>query len=510
LSSRLSVLTGGARTLPARQQTLRQAIAWSYDLLDRAEQLLFRRLGVFAGGCTLEAAEAVCNPDGNLDLDILDGLQALLDQSLLQQVERLAGEARFTMLETIREYALERLIETGESEALRGEHTTFFRMLAEEAAPKLTGAEQAAWMERLEVEHDNLRAALQWSLEGEDPVLGLRLAGALWYFWIVRGYLSEGQAWLEQALERNSRAPAPMRALALSRAGDLAWRLSDPVRATARCEASLTLCREVGDHWGSALSLLVLGHVAVGQGDAGRARARYEEALQLFRHVGDTAWIAWALADLGRLAHYQGDYVQVRSRCEESLALARAVGSQECSAWALHFLGCAALAQGEEAQAATYAAESLAILRKLGYTLAIAMTRGDMGYVALAQGDGARAAACFRESLMIWRELGNKYGIATCLEGLAGVASAKGVPTGQGHRATPAQHLEGAQRAARLFGAAEALREAVGGTTVPANRADYDRNVAAVRAQLDEATLTAAWAEGRAMPLEQAITYALE
>ena len=471
LGSRLKVLTGGARDLPARQQTLRGAIDWSYHLLDPAEQTLFARLGIFVGGCTLEAAEAVCNAEADLQVDVLDGLASLVDKSLVRQTEGADGESRFRMLETIREYALDRLAASGEADMLGQQHLTFFLQLAEAAAPALRGPEPGAWLARLEAEHDNLRAALAWSLRPESTQEGvkqaLRLSVAAWGFWTWHGHLGEGRQWLALALARSnedsaaSASLASLRGVALKVAGNLAWEQGDYAAARAHAEESLALMRQLGDRPGTAGALNQLGLVVRDQGDYATARVLTEESLALMRQlgerVGDKANITWVLHNLGNLAFYEGDFAAARAFHEESLALRRELGDKG----------------------------------------GIAAGLAALGMMALEQGDYA-ARQRFEDSLTLLQKLGDKQGVAECLEGLAGVAGALG-----GERRQPA-------RAARLWGAAKALREAIDARQPPAQRLRCEHHLAVARAQLDEATWEAALNEGRAMPLEQAIAYALE
>ncbi|MFQ5796017.1 MAG: BTAD domain-containing putative transcriptional regulator [Candidatus Bipolaricaulia bacterium] len=463
LGSRLELLTGGARDLPARQQTLRDTIDWSYDLLDAGEKTLFERLSVFVGGCTLEAAEAVCSGVDDLEqeMDILDGLASLVDKNLLRQEERAEGEPRFLMLETIREYGLERLEASGktEAEAIRCTHADYYLDLAEAAEPRIGwwgGPEQGIWLNWLEVEHDNLRAALAHFEQIGEVEAGLRLGGALRSFWFLRGSPSEGRRWLEGALKQGGSVSAPVRAKALLGAGWLAWRQSDYEQATALLEESLALFQELGDKEGIAGSLNRLGLVACSEGDLGRAAALCEEALTLYRELGDKLGIADSILYLGHVAQYQDDLGRATALYEESLVLCRGLENKQ----------------------------------------GIALSLFHLGNVAVGQGDLGRAVALYEESLILRQEIGDKGGIALCLEGLAGVACANGQP----------------EQAARLFGAAEALREAIGFPLMPPDRTllDYDRNVAAVRAELSEDAFEAAWTEGRAMTLEQAIAYALE
>jgi predicted ATPase/class 3 adenylate cyclase len=484
LSSRLKLLVGGGQDRPARQQTLRSAIDWSYDLLDATEQALFRRMGIFAGGGTVESAEAVCGgggigdrgwensapaPNPNPLPAILDRLASLVDKSLLRQEIDPDGEPRFTMLETIREYALERIDVCGEAAALREQHAGYFLGLAEQAEPELYGAEQRIWLERLKAEHDNLRAALAWSLGSQKEAntttshssvvnsrsqlttdygrmteLGLRLAAALWVFWWKHGFFSEGRTWLTSALEQaDAGAPPAARAKALHGAGSLALEQHD---------------------FEAAAELLAAG-------------------LALYQELGDKRGCAWAISELGHLALYQGEDERATKRYAESLALSRELGDTYNSAWALSHLGTVALRHGALDQAGELLAQSLALFKRLSHTAGMASVIAQLGRVALHAGDIAKARTLFDQSLAIFRELGQKRNIALSLVGLAVVAGQE----------------QQAEQAARMFGAAERLLNDIGAALEPADRAEYDRGVAAVRAQLDPATFAAAWEAGRAL-----------
>jgi predicted ATPase len=465
LTKRLDVLTGGARDLAARQQTLRGAITWSYDLLDENECRLFARLGVFVGGATLEAIEAVAAElkieneqlkNGlhseelsilNSQFSILDGLASLVDKSLLRQLDDTAGEPRFVMLETIREYAQERLVASGEAALMRRLHADYLLAFVEQAEPELTGPQQAVWLERLEREHDNLRAALGWAAEQGVAATAGRLSGALWRFWYIRGHLSEGRHWLALAL--NLAAPDAIRAKMLTGAGGLAW----------------------------------------AQGDHAQARACYSDALALFRALGDRSGIARILNNLGVVAEFLEDYPQMQTCYAESLALYQELGDRIGIARALNNMGLASVHQAEYPQAQRYYAEALALLRELGDQRTSAIVLHNLGEVALRQQDYTQAQYHYLESLALRRGLGDKEGIAFCLEGLAAVVTAWEQPL----------------RAARLWGAAEALRTMIGAPLPSIERSAYDRTVAAGQNQAQAAAWAAAWAAGRDLALEQAL-----
>jgi ATP/maltotriose-dependent transcriptional regulator MalT len=488
LSDRLKFLTGGARDLPERQRTLRATMEWSHALLEEGEKLLFARLSVFAGGRTLEAIEAICDAEDDLPVDVLDAVESLVDKGLLRE-EVTGGEPRYYMLETVHEYAREKLEESGEAEELRMLHAQYFLSLAEEAEPGVEGVQQAAWLERLEVEHDNLRAVLSWSLENEQAELALRLCGALWRFWYLGGHLSEGRRWLEEALAQGEEKDSALRAKALGGAGHLAWGQGDFERAAALREEGLKLFRQLGDKAGIAASLNGLSYVSRMRGDYATAGAMCEEALAIHRELDDTWGTAQSLFLSGATAAFQGDHATARPLLEESVDLFREVGERQSLADAIGVLGMAALSRGDHAVARSLAEESLGIMQSLGYRQGGARALNVLGDVTLEEGDHAAARALYERSFVILGDLNDKWWIAWCLEGLAGVAAAQGQPA----------------RSARIFGTAEALREAVNGPRPLAHQADLQRRVAAARTGMDEAAFAAAWSEGRAMTPEQAV-----
>jgi predicted ATPase/class 3 adenylate cyclase len=471
LSSRLALLTGGARDLPERQQTLRNTIAWSYDLLAPAEQALFRRLAVFAGGCTVDAAEAVCvAPEGTnrLAVEVLDGADSLAAQSLLRQIEGSEdGEPRFQMLETIREYGLEQLRASGEAEALRQSHLTYFLSLAERAEQGFHSPEEGRWLTALEREHDNFGAALGWARErAEAATVGLRLAGALAYYWFRRGYLTEGREWLEgllalagygreggQAAIQDQMTPAPVLARALYGAGDL----------------------------------------AVWQGDYPHAMIHLEQCLALAREVGDVGLAVDALNRLGITSYLGDDPRPATQRWEEGLALARALGDPSRLAGPLNNLGEAAYFQGDLERAASYYEEALASVRQAGDLNGLIVMLGNLGNIARRQGDLAKAKALYREALEGARQSGDPRTVAGVVEGMAMVIAASG---------------DGA-RAARLIGACAAARDAIGAPYLPNERADLAEALPPTRASLGEEGWAAAFAAGRLLTSEQAIREAL-
>jgi predicted ATPase len=531
LDKRLPLLTGGARDAPERQRTLRDAIAWSHDLLAAQEQTLFRRLAVFTGGATFAAAETVASSAG--EMDVLAGLERLVEHSLVRQENGPAGEPRFAMLETIREYGLERLAEAGEMEPFQQAHAAVFLALAEEAEPELTGPQQGTWLERLAAEHDNLRAALTWSIAAEEPVTGLRLAGALWRFWDVRGHFEEGRRWLERVLAARGTDLPAVRAKVLSGAGNLAHDQGDLAQAQALHETALALWRELGDKSGIAASLNNLGRLAHDRGELDQAQALREEALALRRELGDQRGIAVSLDNLGNLAHDRGDLAQAQTLHEESLLLARKLGNKTGIAASLNNLGNVAHDRGDLARAAALHEESLLLAQELGHKWGVARSVGNLGTVARAQGDLARAQVLYEKALALRRELGDKPGMANSLSNLADLAHDQGdlaqaqalyeealvlgseLGDKQGiagcleDLAAVAQAGQRPMRAARLFGAAAALREAIGAPLSASELAHLDRRVAEVRSHLGESAYAAAWAAGRALSWQAAVSEAM-
>src|SRR6266852_941308 len=533
LGRRLAMLTGGARDVPTRQQTLRNTIEWSYQLLNTWEQRLFRRLSIFVGGCTLQAAEAVCTaPDEGVG-QVLDGVASLVDKSLLRRMEQ-TGEAseepRLLMLETIREYGLEALTASGEGAVARQAHADHFLLLAEEAVPALDGPLLTSWLDRLEQEHDNLRAALHWFLEAGQAVMALRLCSALERFRVVRGYRNEGLTFLERALGGSAEVAPSVRAKALLAAARLSFMQSDYDRGKALAQESLALFRELGDKRGIALSLNRLGIAAWRRADFPTARVLMEEDLALYKELGNPDRIAWSLFALGLLNIKQGEYIRASASFEEGLALFRRldnkrgiaasltqmaaalfvsqgdqmmvypllaqglsldreVGDKEGMAVSSLLLGSVALKQGDVATARTRVEAGLLLYREMGYREGIAEALSLLGKVEAARGDLTFARTLYEESLTMGRELGQRELIATGLEGLARAIAAQGDPA----------------QAARLWGMAEALREALGAPLHPVERADYDTAVAAVRDQLGEGAFISTWQEGRLLPADQAL-----
>jgi predicted ATPase/class 3 adenylate cyclase len=493
LDDRFRLLTGGSRTALPRQQTLRALIDWSYDLLSEAERTLLRQLSVFAGGWTLEAAEAVCAGGGVDEDDVLELLTRLVDKSLVLPEDH-DGEVRYRLPETVRQYARDRLLEAAEAAALGERHLAYCLAFSERAEAELWGSNQFAWLERLEQEHDNLRAALKQSLVESERTAesALRLAGAVWLFWVWRGHFREGREWLERALATSRGASVRARAKALLGAGWLAGEQSDYARATALLEESLALSRAAGEPWATAHALGGLGLVALNQGRYERATALHTESLELCRAMGGQMQIAAALYWLGDGALHQGHDAKAQGLYEESLALLRPLGATLRTSRVLFRLGRVVYRQGDPARAEALLEESLALNRDVRDQRGSAYALLSLGQVVHARGDTERAAVLGRETLRLGRDLGERRIVAQALELLAQVGHARGDD----------------RRAARLLGAAEALRDSIGAPVPPADRPEYDQTLAAVRRELDETAFRAAWAQGRAMSLEEAMAEA--
>jgi len=526
------LLTSGSRELP-RHQTLRATVDWSYELLDDAEKALFARLAVFAGGWNLTAAQAVCPGEPVAAEDVVYVLISLIERSLVVVDED--GE-RYRLLETIREYAKEKLAASGDAPVFRQRHRDHFLGFVEEAELKLIGAEQTLWLQRLDRDNDNLRVALEECLADTASQPGLRLCGALPTFWRTRGYLAEGRNWCERMLAKagsdeltlerakalnaaavlayfqgdypatralNEQCLAMRQALgdqkgiasSLINLGNVAIEQGDYGAARALFEKSLAIRRQLNDLWGIAASLNNLGNVALDQSQCSEARALYEECLQIARELGDKRSVAMALNNLGSVAVQEGDFRRARPPLEESLAIRRELGDQRGIAIALCNLGEATCGTGDCKSARALLNESLGILERLGDRRIIAMCGNNLGAVMYEQGEFASSRAQFARSLEMMRHIGDKVGVAVSLTGLAAAAAALGAPF----------------LAARLWGAAAQLRERIGSSVSLKERPLYEQRVAAARASAgDDAAFERAWQKGVVMPLEQTVDFALQ
>jgi predicted ATPase/DNA-binding winged helix-turn-helix (wHTH) protein len=489
LASRLQLLTGGARDLPQRQQTLRAAMDWSYDLLSAPEQKLFRRLSVFVGGCNLEGVEAVCDTKSDLNLDLLDGMASMVDKSLAQQVEQ-ADESRFLMLETIREYALEKLEASGEQALTKRSHAAYCLVLAEEEAQEQFGAEGTECLERFALEHDNFRAALDWLTETGDAEWGLRLGTALFRFWEIREYLAEGRERLGRLLKlAGATAPTKARTRALFAAGVLAAGQGDYASAQALLSESRDISLGLGDKTGVAVSLNALAVIARDRGDVSTAYTLFEESLSLWRALGDQKAVARSLSNLANVAKLQGAHNLSRALYGECIAIFRELGDRTGIAWSLNYQGDVARDQGESVAARTLYEQGLAIFRELGDRWGIAGTVADLGSLAREQRNYPMAHSLYRESIRIFQELEHKRGIARLLECFACLA---------------ALQLD-AERSLRLAGAATALRQSIGVPLTPAEQAKLESALEPARKMLNDTACAMAWSEGGRRPVEQVI-----
>ncbi len=486
------LLTGGSRSALPRQQTLRGAMDWSYSLLSAQEQAFFRRLSVFAGSFSLAAAEAICAGEPGEAYDVLDVLSSLIDKSLVLMEQR-SGEARYRLLETIRQYGQDKLQECAEAAQVRRHHRDWYARLAEQAEAETLEARQESVFDRLEAEHENLRVALGWSLDQQEAETAAQIGAAIGRFWLLRGYMSEGRSFLERALSGFS-AKNAVRAKALNVAAILASLQDDYTTARTLVEESLEVSRELAESKQTGYALYILGRLARIEGNYAGAVTYFEESLSLFRELGQQHDIALVLSGLGLTVLYLGEYERATALCEESLALSRELGDPRAIASWLTNLGIIMLARGDDERAKELCEESLAMRRKLVYKGGCAHTLTVLGRIALDQGEYSRATACYKESLTLRQETGEQEGIATALEGLAAVTGMQGQPVS----------------AARLYGAASSLRTLLGAPLTPIDRPYYQQTVAALRAQLDEPTFLKAWTEGQAMTLEEAIAEAMQ
>ena len=497
----LDVLTGASRSAVPRQQTLRATIDWSHKLLSETERTFFRRLSVFTGGWTLEAAEAVCSGGGVEEGDVLDLLGGLVDKSLVVAGAPTGGAMRYRILEPLRQYAREKLEEGGEADEVQNRHAAFFLAVAEEAEPELAGPRQSAWVERLEAEHDNMREALSRILERGEAEPALRLGAALWRFWHVRGYLSEGIRWMEPVLAEGEPAASSVRVKALEGMGWLQQMQGDLERAKGVYEEMLNLSRELGDTGSVATALNSLGTLAVQQGNNERARALLKENLEVLQELeeGSVATKPKRFHAFNLLAYLaineEGDYARAMALLEGSLALARESGDPDRIGNTLANLGHPALLQGDYERTKALSEEALAFAHELGGSgVEFALTACiNLGLAALGLGEHERAMGSFEEALVMSKDLGRTPQLIETLEGMASLAGVLGKGT----------------RVAHLWGAAEATREVTGLPMSPGELALHEPHLALASSQLGDEAWQEALAEGRAMSLEEAAEYAL-
>ena len=574
-ADRFRLLTGGNRTALPRQQTLRATLDWSYELLSEKERILLGRLSVFSGGWRLEAAEFVCQGHPIDEHQVLDLLTDLVDKSLVILEQEETGETRFRFLETVRQYAEERLREAGEEQpSSRARHAKHFLAMVEQAEMKIKTAEQPIWLTRMNTEHDNLRAALNWTLRN-DPKSGLRLAAAAWGFWYIRGHFEEGRRWLTSMLAQpgaeedgSDRAKALIAgansaisqgdypcarvfldeslaigrqlqdsaciAATLAQMGRLADLEGDYASARALLQQSKTMYEELGNDRGVAGSLSRLGDISGRQGDYASARSLLREGLAIQRRLDDREAVASSLNRLGNVEQHQGDYSTARSLFEESLALWREMEDRHGIASLLHNLGDVAILQRDYGAARSSCEESLAITRDLGDQWGTATNLLSLGMVALHEGNLASSSSCLQEGISIGRQLGSRVLVAGALVQLALVAfrtedfasarslahdalkiqrelgDQEGMAYSFENLAALARSQDQAARAARLWGTAESLREVMGCPIPPDSSDEYHASISAAKQALGDVHFAVEWLRGREMTLQQAVAYALE
>jgi predicted ATPase len=495
LDDLFKLLTGGARDLPSRQQTLRNTLEWSYGLLNEEEKTLYARVGVFVGGFTLEAVEAVCNAENTLD--ILEGLTSLVNNSLVRQEDATDGEPRFGMLETIREYAVERLAESGEMESLRAQHAQYYgKIVLNQAGYGIYSANSLRWLRWFERELDNIRATLSWSVTNPIGIeLGTGLIWLLMWFWYRRGYFSEGRMWTERVLALPAIQDASQQqAKVLLSSGFLAMWQGEQGFALAQLQKGLAIAQQQEDEQMIPFLFLANGVVLINMGRDSAAQPLLKEAQALFKQQGQTYFHVFTLVHLGNAELGLGNPRQARALHEEAETEARAIGENWVLSFALNNLGEVARTQGQYELARKYYEECETLLRETGDMDDLARFAHSLGYIAQHDGDYTRAESQFRKSLTMFRRLGNRRGIAECLAGLAGLKARQG----------------NAEWGAIMLSAAESALKVTGGAWWPADRVEVEANQEIMRSALSEPELTAAQKKGTAMTLEQALAFASE
>jgi predicted ATPase/DNA-binding NarL/FixJ family response regulator len=495
LGDSFRLLVGGSRTAPTRQRTLKATLDWSHNLLTESEQVVFRRLAVFAGGWSLEAAEAVCRGGPVADGDVLEVLTQLVDKSLVVMAER-DGRARYRFLEPVRQYALARLEESGDQVDGGRQHASFFLSFSEqwETDANVGGPRRQAAHAALRQEQDNVRAALRWCVDNAESDMGIRLGKAHTHFWLFQSRYHEGRRWLEQVLALPGAAESTAaRAAVLIVAGTFASRLGDYAAARPLYEEALPIARRAGNPWLLFSTLVDVAWDAEARGDYAAAQPLLDEALVTTRAAGERVSEAMALGRLGWLACQQSDYALARARCEEGLAVARAAGDSHNVSVVLNMLGYAVLMQGDVVTARSVLEESLAMRRQEGERYGTAWVLDGLGLVATDDGCYEEAWALFAESLRLRHQLGDLVGTAESLESMGGLAAIQAQP----------------ERAAQLAGAAAALREISGAPLSPMRRAIVNRWLLPLRQTVGEDSINRAYAAGRATPLDHAVALAL-
>ena len=487
LESSLNLLTGGARDLPVRQQTLRGTVEWSYSLLDAAEQSLFRRLSVFIGGCTLEAVEAVCDTKCDLGMDVLNAMASMVDKSLAQQIEQPGQETRFLMLSAIREFALEHLAASDEESATRRAHAAYYVVLAEECGGELSTHPE--WLERFDLEHQNLREALEFLIRTGDADWGMRLGSGLFHFWEMREHFAEGRRFFERLLNLTGAADPKIRARPLFYAAIFASAQGDFAGAQKLQEESLKACRDLHDHRGVAVALNALGVTARDRGDLDTARSLFEHCVATWKDLGSSIDAARALSNLANVVRLQGNHARAHALYDECLAIFHATGDSTGVAWTLNYLGDLVRESVDSTAARSYYEQSLSAFRKLGDGWGIASALCDLARLDAADGHHQHAEQLYGEGMKIFQDLGHKRGIARVLECFAVSAAAQFRP----------------QQALRLAGAAAALRQRVGAPLIPAEQSRLERKLAPARNTLTNTADLQAWSSGWEMSMEEAV-----
>ncbi len=493
LESRLQLLTTGARDLPERQQTLRNAIDWSYDLLSDSEQKLLRRLGVFWAGCTLEAAEAVCDTRSDLGADLLELMSSLVDKSLIQQREDSSGEARFRMLETIREYSLERLQKSGEEADTRRAHAAYCLVVAEEGNPNLNEDERAEWLARCDKEHDDFRAALDWLLQINDLAWGFRLCLSLFRYWEMREQFTEARTRMEAILHLAGTTHSKERARVCNFLGAVTTAQGDFAASTRFLERGLSISQALNDDWGIATSLNALAVSDRDRGDYVAAQDNFEASLSCWRKVGDKIAAARCLHNLANVAKSRRDYARAQIALMEAIQIFTELGDRSGAAWSLNQQGDLTHELGDNRGAYAVYEKALAVFRDLGETWGVARSLADMASIDCEEGNYSTAQTLYRESLEVFVGLEHRRGVARVLEGVACLALAKG----------------DARRALLVVSAAAHLRESLGAPLPPAEQKKLDDRLLGAWESLSETDGKAAWAEGREMAIEDAIKFAV-
>ena len=495
LSDRFNLLSMGSRTAPPRQQTLRAAVAWSYDLLPDSERALFRRLSVFTNGWTLEAAEAVCPGDGVERGQVLDLLARSVDKSLVAVSEQM-GQARYRMLETIREYGREKLAEAGEEADIHRRHCLFFLALAKAAEPNLHRGGQAEWLRRLDADYDNLRAALGWALRQHaesDLMAGMRLAVALTPYWHLRAAFREGRGWLTDFLARTEPTPTDLRAGALYGAGLLAWFQFDFQEARPLLEQSVAMWQGLGDSTAIVYPQIYLAYELFHEGESELAFALWDACGKHFRSVGDSWGLAWTLGFLGRAARESGDFEAARVYYRESASLLRSIGDRWALSIVLSHLGLIAYEHKDYQTARAWFEYRIAVGRELDFRALVATATLWLGLTALAENELAQAGAHFREAIAFARQLSNETELVHAFQGLAVVAQRRGALT----------------QATHLWAAGQALIRAWKTKAPFVSDFDDEAAISDLCARLGEKVFAVAWTEGSAMQLDQLLEEAL-